>query len=119
LDGQQLGVSAVHPPDPEMDNGYAAMARDASGRMYLAGQQGSSVLGTDGSELRRFSGQAADQAHPVPWDAPASVAVDNRTSSLMVVNHALFTGQADPRRFVVFDVVVDDRAFPLEQLMIP
>jgi DNA-binding beta-propeller fold protein YncE len=77
------------------------------------------VLRPDGAEVRRFSGPAKDGAGAVPWDAPAGVAFDNSTGSLLVTNHALVTGLLFPNRFVVFDVYVNDRADPLAEPVLP
>ena len=98
------------------------LAFGRSGRLYvtLAGTNQVSVLAPNGAEQARYSGPAMrDGGEAVPWDAPASVAVDPVTSSLLVVNHALVTGFVFPSRFVVFDVFVDDRPVTLKRPVVP
>ena len=111
---QQLRSYPVELPD--------GLAFGRSGRLYvtLAGTNQVSVLSANGAEQKRYSGPAVrNGGGTVPWDAPASVAVDPVTSSLLVVNHALVTGFVDPSRFVVFDVFVDDRPVTLKRPVVP
>ena len=61
-----------------------------------------SVLAPGGSE-RRIASAPGDS---VPLDAPAAIAFDSRTKSLLLANHALFS--ADPAHFAVLRVYVDD-----------
>lgn len=61
-----------------------------------------SVLAPGGSE-RRIANAPGDS---VPLDAPAAIAFDSRTKSLLLANHALFTG--DPSHFAVLRVYVND-----------
>jgi sugar lactone lactonase YvrE len=97
------------------------MAFGQSGKLYvaLALSNQVSVLRPDGSEEWCFSGPAIGSGGPVPWDAPAGVAFNNSSGSLMVTNHALVTGLLDPSLFVVFDVFVNERAAPLERPLLP
>ena len=97
------------------------MAFGQSGKLYvaLALSNQISVLRPDGTEERRFSGPAMGSGGPVPWDAPAGVAFNNASGSLLVTNHALVTGLIIPALFVVFDVFVNDRADPLQRPVIP
>lgn len=91
------------------------IAFGASGNLYvaLALTNQISVLAPDGTELSRYSGPASSPSGPIPFDAPASVAFDNSSKSLVVTNHALFSGI--PQNFTVIDVVVNDTADPLER----
>jgi hypothetical protein len=119
--GSTCQVQALHSYPIELPDG---LAFGRSGLLYvtLAGTNPGqvSVLASSGAEQARYSGPAArDGGGTVPWDAPASVAVDPVTSSLLVVNHALVTGFADPSRFVVFDVFVDDRPVALKRPVVP
>ena len=117
--GSACQVQPVHAYGVDLPDG---LAFGRSGRLYvtLAGSNQVSVLAPGGAELARYSGPAArDGGGTVPWDAPASLAIDPVTSSLLVVNHALVTGLVDPSRFVVFDVFVDDRPVALHRPVIP
>lgn len=106
--------------DLSVFHGYGFEAPDgiafgASGNLYvaLALSNQISVLAPDGSELTRYSGPASSPAGSIPFDAPASVAFDNASKSLLVTNHALFSGI--PQNFAVIGVVVNDTADPLER----
>ena len=91
------------------------IAFGASGNLYvaLALTNQISVLAPDGSELTRYSGPASSPSGPIPFDAPASVAFDNASKSLLVTNHPLFSGI--PQNFALIGVVVNDTADPLER----
>ena len=67
------------------------------------------------AEEKRFTGPAQGPNGPIPYDAPAGVAFDNSSGSLLVTNHALNTGLVVKKLFVVFDVYVNDRAHPLHR----
>lgn len=87
-----------------------------SGELYvaLAGWNQISVLGADGEEIARFqSPEGAD----IPLDAPASIAFDNRTNSILVTNHALLSGNAD--NFAVLSICVRDTGDPLSTPELP
>ena len=139
-DGKELCVAVFGPPGSvhciAVVNGKAGARRQLpattegpdnltfgeSGKMYVALALSNQVVVLDypsGTELERFSGPAKSPSGDVPWDAPASVAFDNTTKSLRVTNHALVTGLVDKSRFVVFDVYVDDTAFPLHRPALP
>jgi sugar lactone lactonase YvrE len=66
-----------------------------------------SILKTDGSEVR-FGSQAGD---PIPLDSPANLAFDRKSKSLLIVNHALFSG--NPAHFAVLRADVRDAGTPL------
>ncbi len=85
-----------------------AFAND--GRLYvsLAFSHQISFLSPSGAELGRISSQPTDE---LAFDNPAGIAFDSRTKSLLVVNHALFSG--DPAHFAVLSVFVDNPGDPL------
>jgi hypothetical protein len=93
------------------------LAFGESGKLYvaLAFANQIAVLRPDGTEEVRFSGPAQDGNRWVRWDAPAGVAFDNSSRSLLVTNHALVAGLVDESLFVVFDVYVNDVGYPLER----
>jgi sugar lactone lactonase YvrE len=93
--------------------GADGMAFGRSGKLYvaLAVANQISVLGPDGTEEARYAGPASARPSPIPFDAPASVGFDDESESLLVTNHALFTGI--PSHFVVFKAFVDDKGHPL------
>ena len=64
----------------------------------------------DVGEIGRISSQPGDA---VPLDNPAGIAFDSRTKSLLVANHALFSGNA--AHFAVLRVYVGDPGDPLSQ----
>jgi sugar lactone lactonase YvrE len=90
-----------------------------SGRLYvpLAYSHEISVLDTDGEELCRFTGPAASDPDPVPYDNPAVAAFNNRDKTLFVTNHALFS--QNPDHFVLFDVYVGEPGHPDPRPMVP
>lgn len=66
-----------------------------------------SILKTDGSETR-FGSKLTD---PIPLDSPANLAFEKETKSLLIVNHALLSGNAD--NFAVLRADVRDAGSPL------
>jgi sugar lactone lactonase YvrE len=78
-----------------------------SGRLYvtLAGTNQISILDPGGSELTRFPSTEENARQEVPWDTPASLALDGR-GGLLVTNQSYIN--AIPRHWVVFDSWVDD-----------
>jgi len=92
-----------------------------SGKLYvaLANSNQVAVVLPNGQEEQRFSGPAKGPNGPIPWDAPAGVAFDNASGTLLVANHALNTGLVLKNLFVVFDVFVNDRAEPLHRPPLP
>jgi sugar lactone lactonase YvrE len=111
-------VEAPDEADLEVVHDYTAgegpdgMAFGASGRLYvaLASSNQISVLAPDGSEETRIQSVAGAD---VPLDAPANIAFDNHSKSLLVVNHAFLSGDAE--HFAVLKVFVGDRADPLDE----
>jgi len=88
------------------------LAFAADGKLYvtLAFTNQISILSTSGAEITRISSQVGDE---VPLDAPAGIAFDNRTKSVLVANHALLT--MNPAHFAVLSVYVGETGDPLSQ----
>lgn len=88
------------------------LAFDNNGKLYvsLALSNQLSVLAPNGSEITRYQSAPGDA---VPLDAPAGIAFDSRSKSLLIVNHALFT--ANPAHFAVLRLFVGNPGDPLEQ----
>jgi len=88
----------------------------ASGDLYvtLAASNEISVLAPDGTETTRI---ASLPSNPIPLDAPANIAFDNSSKSLLVTNHASLTGNA--AHFAVLKVFVGDTADPLAAPILP
>lgn len=135
-DGKQLCIAVTGPrgaifclafPDPEGSltvvrkyggEGPDNMAFGQSGTLYVAlafASQIEAIPSLGSSEGTLYSGPARAPDGDVDWDAPAGVAFDNASGSLLVTNHALNTGILFERLFVVFDVFVNDKAHPLER----
>lgn len=89
------------------------LAFGAGGDLYvsLALANQISVLAADGSEITRISSAAGDA---IPLDAPAAIAFDSRSKSLLIVNHALLSG--NPAHFALLQATVDD---PGDELVKP
>lgn len=92
------------------------LAFGADGDLYvtLALSSQLSVLDPAGVEIAR-TGSAPGE--PIPLDAPAGIAFDSRTKSLLISNHALLTG--DPAHFAVLQTLVGDPGDPLEEPFVP
>jgi sugar lactone lactonase YvrE len=92
------------------------LAFGAKGDLYvsLAMTNQISVLRPDGTERRRISSQPGDS---VPLDAPAGIAFDKASKTLLIVNHALLT--ANPDHFAVLQVNVGDKGNPLVKPVLP
>jgi sugar lactone lactonase YvrE len=92
------------------------LAFGAKGDLYvsLAAANQVSVLSPDGSERSRIRSAPGDH---IPLDAPAGLAFDSRTKSLLIVNHALFTG--NPAHFAVLAAFVSDPGDALDQPALP
>lgn len=73
-----------------------------------------SLLAPDGTELGRIASAPGDA---IPLDAPAGIAFDSRTKSLLISNHALLTG--DPAHFAVLRAYVGDPGSPLAEPDLP
>lgn len=121
--GGNAGIWKV-PPGPfaphytlQLVKGYSnyeipdGIAFGASGRLYvaLAGTSQVAALMSWGWEFTRFPSQTVNSVLPMPYDQPANIAFNGR-GSLLVVNHALFTG---PSHAALLDAVVFDTASPL------
>lgn len=92
------------------------LAFGARGELYvsLALSNQISVLAEDGSEITRVGSAAGDA---IPLDAPAGIAFDSRSKSLLISNHALLTG--DPSHFAVLQMFARDPGNPLSQPSLP
>jgi len=88
------------------------LAFAADGKLYvtLAFSNQVSILSTSGAEITRISSQVGDE---VPMDNPAGIAFDNRTKSVLVVNHALLSG--NPANFAVLSIYVGQTGDPLSE----
>jgi sugar lactone lactonase YvrE len=115
-------VAAPAPGDIQIFHQYVAgeapdqLAFGSKGDLYvsLAAANQVSVLSHDGTERVRLQSAAGDDT---PLDAPAGLAFDSRTRSLLIVNHALFTG--NPAHFAVLRAFVGDPGDPLVQPALP
>lgn len=114
-------VDAPKPADLEVFHEYGGEVPDqlafgATGELYvsLALSNQISVLAPDGTERARLDSAPGDD---VPLDAPAGIAFDSRSKSLLIVNHALLT--MDPAHFAVLQVFAGDPGNPLEKPSLP
>ena len=82
--------------------------------MSLALSNQISILAPDGSELFRLGSAPGD---PIPLDAPAGIALNSRTKTLLIVNHAIFS--MNPAHFAVLEMFVGDPGDPLEEPSLP
>ncbi|HWN11183.1 MAG TPA: hypothetical protein VNO50_18235 [Pyrinomonadaceae bacterium] len=111
-------VNSPSAGDLETFHVYAAgegpdqIAFAADGKLYvtLAFSNQVSILSTSGAEITRISSQVGDD---IPMDNPAGIAFDNRTKSVLVVNHALISG--NPAHFAVLSIYVGETGDPLSQ----
>ncbi|MGH7345794.1 MAG: hypothetical protein ACREK4_12845, partial [Candidatus Rokuibacteriota bacterium] len=87
-------------------------AFDSRGNRYvsLAIANQISLLTPHGRVIRRFESGRRDE---IPLDAPAALAFDSRTRSLLIVNHAVFSGTT--ANFAVLRVFVGDPGNPLDR----
>ncbi len=92
------------------------LAFGAGGSLYvsLAMSNQISVLAADGTEQARYASAAGDA---IPLDNPAAIAFDNRNQALLIVNHALMSG--DPAHFAVLRMYVGDTGAPLTEPAMP
>jgi sugar lactone lactonase YvrE len=67
-----------------------------------------SILDTHLGEMTRIASSPDDE---VPLDNPAAIAFDESTKSLLLVNHALLSG--NPAHFALLSVYVNDEGDPL------
>ncbi len=73
-----------------------------------------SILVPGFGEVSRIESKLGDA---VPLDNPAAITFDSRTKSLLLANHALFSG--DPANFAVLSVYVGDAGDPLSKPCLP
>jgi len=73
-----------------------------------------SLLAADGTEVGRIASAPGDAT---PLDAPAGIAFDARTKSLLIANHALLTG--NPAHFAVLRAFVGDPGDALAEPLLP
>jgi sugar lactone lactonase YvrE len=115
-------IDAPTPADLEVFHAYPAseipdqLAFGADGKLYvsLALSNQISILASGGTELARLQSAPGDD---IPLDNPAGVAFDSRTKSLLIANHALFSG--NPSHFAVLQVFVGDPGDPLDEPSLP
>lgn len=107
------------PADLEIVHTYPAgeipdqLAFGTRGDLYvsLALTNQISVLAADGTETARLASAPGD---PIPLDNPAGLALDSRSKTLLVANHALLSG--NPASFALLAVATGD---PGEELAKP
>ena len=95
-------------------DGPDGFALGRSGRIYLALASASQmvVVAPDGHEVARFPATPVqNQAMPVPFDGPASVAFAGRR--VLVTNQGF--PETDERHWAVLDVFVGERGLPLRR----
>lgn len=115
-------VDAPEEADLELVHDYTygeapdGFAFGRSGKLYvtLAAANAISVLDEHGVEEARIEGSSGDE---MPLDSPANVAFNDSTKMLLIVNHALLSG--NPDHFGVLRVWVGDQADPLEKPWLP
>jgi sugar lactone lactonase YvrE len=115
-------VNAPTAADLEVFHAYTAsevpdqLAFDSHGNLYvsLALSNQISKLAPNGTELTRYQSAPGDS---IQLDAPAGIAFDSRTKSLLIVNHAIFTG--DPAHFAVLRMFVGNPGNPLDKPILP
>jgi sugar lactone lactonase YvrE len=92
------------------------LAFGAQGDLYvsLALTNQISVVSPGGAEIARISSAPGDD---IPLDAPAGIAFDSRTKSLLIANHALLTMNA--AHFAVLQAATGDPGDPLEEPFLP
>jgi sugar lactone lactonase YvrE len=92
------------------------LAFGARGDVYvsLAMSNQISVLAADGTEQARYASAAGDA---IPLDNPAGIAFDARAKSLLILNHALLSG--DPSHFAVLQMYANDPGAPLVKPALP
>lgn len=123
--GAIMRIPLVNDPDEtdielfhvyDLAEGPDGLAFGASGNLYvaLAASNEISVLAPDGTEIARI---ASDPSDEIPLDAPANIAFDDASRSLLVTNHASLSG--NEANFAVLNVFVDDTADPLAQPILP
>lgn len=115
-------VESPNSSDLEQFHTYASselpdqLAFGASGKLYvsLALSNQISVLNEDGTESMRISSLPGDA---IALDNPAGIAFDSASKSLLIVNHALLSG--NPAHFAVLKLYAGDPGNPLEKPFLP
>lgn len=87
-----------------------AFGEDGTLYVTLAGSNQIALIAPCGTELTRIASKPSDD---IPLDTPAGIAFDSRTKSVLVCNHALFTG--NPAHFALLKVYVGDPGDPLSK----
>jgi len=105
----EADLEFVHVYAPGEIPDQLAFAQDGKLFVSLALSNQIGVLSASGVELTRIS---SPLGAALPLDAPAAIAFDTRSKSLLVANHALLTG--DPAHFAVLKIYVGDPGDPLE-----
>jgi sugar lactone lactonase YvrE len=92
------------------------LAFDNQGNLYvsLALTNQISVLAPNGTELTRYQSALGDE---IPLDAPAGIAFDSRTKSLLIANHAIFS--ANPAHYSVLRLYTGNPGNPLDTPVVP
>lgn len=122
--GQIYSVPRVdHPTDDQLELFHTyvdeipdGIAFGRSGLLYVALKKaglGVSILRPDGSQAALLDNATEPLS---PYDAPANIAF-NHKGSIVVTNHAAFTGR--PESFGLLDVFVDDKEAPLPKPLVP
>lgn len=106
----ELDLEAVYHYDQGEFPDQLTFGTDGLIYVTLAFSNQISVLDPTGVEWGRISSGVGD---PIPMDNPAALAFDSRSKSLLVVNHALFSG--DPAHFALLRVYVGNPGDPLSQ----
>ena len=90
-----------------------------SGRLYvsLSTSNQIGVLSLDGETVATFPSAQQNKLLPIPIDAPANLAFDNRTASLLIANHAVFSKKAAD--YAVLESFVNDREDLLSRPIVP
>ena len=88
------------------------LAFAANGHLYVSLDFGDQIswLGKNGKELGRIANPTGNR---IPLDAPAGIAFEASTRSLLIANHAVRT--EDPAHFAVLRGLVNDPGDPLEK----
>lgn len=109
---EQLEVFHVYDQSEMPDQ----LAFGAKGELYvsLAMTNQISILRPNGTERDRIESQPGDA---VPLDAPAGIAFEKSSKTLLIVNHALLTG--NPANFALLQVYVGDKGDRLVEPKLP
>lgn len=93
----------------------------ASGRLYVmsVGTSTVHVLEPDGGESARFPDPVANATSADPYDNNSSFVFNDARGTILVVNHAVFDGDAFPDRHLVLEAYVGDTGLPLARPVMP